>query len=63
MTQKFGGKELLVKAKTKAKRREKRNEIRRGKSLVKRQAKKLVGITGAPRLSPEASKVETPNQN
>ena len=47
----LGGKELLVKAKTEAKRRNRRRIKSQDKRLAKRQAKKLVGISGAPPVS------------
>jgi hypothetical protein len=54
-----GGKELLLKVKNEVK----RQDNRRVKRLLKRHAKKLVGIPGAsPVLSPEISTIESPNQ-
>jgi hypothetical protein len=56
MKRRYGGRELLMKAKNEAKRRDKRRIIR----LDKRHAKKLVGVSGAPAgKSPEITHQET----
>jgi hypothetical protein len=48
MKKDYSAKQLLVRAKTSAKKQVKKQEKRQNKRLVKRQAKQLVGVTGNP---------------
>jgi hypothetical protein len=56
----YGGKELLLRAKVKAKRRDKK----RIKMLVKRHSMRVIGKPGGPPVkSPEINSMESSNQN
>jgi len=48
MKKDLSAKQLLVRAKTQAKKRVKKQEKSQNKRLVKRQARQLVGVTGNP---------------
>ena len=54
MKKDYSAMQLLVRAKTQAKKQVKKQEKRQNKKLVKRQAKQIVGVSGAPPVqSPE----------
>ena len=60
MKKDFSAKQLLVRAKTQAKKRIKRQEKRQNKRLVKRQTEKSVRISGASAAkSPEIPLIES----